>query len=258
MSKNNSSIHLSPSEEKALRYILKTGPTYAYHLSHGKTKKFNTEKTANIALNSLSRKGLLEKKGIEGERNRKDYYLTSKGMCAVLTFSTELDEFWVKIESIIEKWGSLLPILSKWHLFKKHGLEDYFKDILKRAALISITPELTVGSWNSQTQSYESIPEPAENFNYKLEMYLIEESISIGYSGDADFMMKWNRVLHEDADLRKKTKILLERNVRMREQYLTDWKERLSAVFPELERSDPDWDGIRAIELNLQRAHIIL
>jgi len=258
MSKNNSSIHLSPSEETALSYILKNGPTYAYHLGDKKTKVFNTEKTANTALNSLSRKGLLEKKGVEGERDRKDYYLTSKGICAVLTFSTELEGFWMRIESIIEKWGSLLPILSKWNLFKKHGLEDYFEDILKRAALILITPGLTVGSWNPQTQSHEPVPEPGGNFNYKLEMCLIEKSVSIGYSGDADFMMKWNRVLHEDADLRKKTRILLERNVRMREQYLADWKERLSAVFPELERSNPDWDGIRTIELKLQRAHTVV
>jgi DNA-binding MarR family transcriptional regulator len=245
MSKNNSSIHLSPSEKTALRCILENGPTYAYHLSHTTPKILETEKTANTALNSLSRKGLLEKKGTEGERDRKDYYLTLKGLCAILAFPTTSDEIWTRIESVIEKWGHLLPLLKKLYLFKKHDLEEHFKDsLIKTSRYFIETTEPTSKYFIGNTEPI---------YFGRFDIDLIERSM---HRADAVFMMKWNRVLHEDAELRQKTKWHLELEKRMKEQYLEEFTGRLSQVFPKLEQPNPDWDAIRLIELNLQRAHI--
>jgi DNA-binding PadR family transcriptional regulator len=231
------SVRLSPSEKEALLFILKKGPTYAYNLSHNKTRLFNTEKTANTALNSLSRKSLLEKKDAEKERNRKYYYLTLKGLCTAMICSTESDEVWQEIESIIDRWGHLLPLFKKFYLFKKYGLEDYFKESFIQEARLSV---LFQGLW---------LKNNADNILNDF----IKRSM---HRADADFMVKWNRVLHEDAELMQRTKWHLELEKRMKEQYLEELTERLSQVFPKLEQPNPDWDAIRLIELNLQQAHI--
>lgn len=233
------SIRLSPSEKTALLYILEKGPTYAYNLSHNKTRLFNTEKTANTALNGLSRKGLLEKKNTSKERGRKDYYLTLKGLCTALVYSAESDEIRQKIENIFDRWNHLLPLLKKFSLFKKHGLEDYFKETLNQETKIFVFYH---GRWLSNN---------ARN----IEDDFIERSM---HQADAGFMMKWNRVLQEDSELRQKTKCRLEMDMKMEEQRLSEYIERLSKVFPKLELLNPDWDEICKIELKLQKAHTIV
>jgi predicted transcriptional regulator len=230
------SVRLSPSEKQVLLYILKNGPTYAYHLSH-KGKVLNTEKTASEALNHLLNKDLLEKKAIGQERKRKDYYLTLKGLCAALLYSAESDDVWQKIESIIDKWGYLLPLFKKFSLFKVHGLEKYFKETLIHEARLFVLFHDPLFRGNANN---------VENNFIKRSMH----------RADADFMVKWDRVLYEDAGLRRRTKWLLEQHKQMMEAYLQEYTERLSQVFPKLETSNPDRAELRKIENSLSGAHM--
>jgi DNA-binding PadR family transcriptional regulator len=228
---------LSPSEELALLYILKNGPTYAYYLSHKKKKILGTEKTANTALNRLAHRGLLEKKKTDDKRKRKDYYLTLKGLCTAFSYFTGQNENWKKIENITDKWGHLLPLLNKFNLFKKYDLEDYFKKSLIQEASNYVIIQAT---------------RQKDDAEYILNSF-IQRSM---HRANADYMVKWNRVLHEDAELRQKTKWRLELDAKMTEQHLGELTRRLSQVFPKLEQQNPDWDAIRLVELNLQQANI--
>jgi predicted transcriptional regulator len=230
------SVRLSPSEKEVLLYILKNGQTYAYYLSH-KAKILNTEKTASEALNHLLTKDLLEKKDAGQERKRKEYYLTLKGLCTALLYSAESEDVWHKIEGIIDRWGYLLPLFKKFSLFKKHGLEKYFKETLIHEARLYV---LFHGRW-------------LRGNAINIENDFIERSM---HRADADFMMKWNRVLHEDAGLRRRAKWLLESHKKMTETHLQEYAERISRVFPKLETPNPDWDELRKIEDSLSGAHI--
>jgi DNA-binding PadR family transcriptional regulator len=234
---------LSPSEQKALRYIAENGPTYAYNLaralSHLKTKLFDTEKTANIALNSLAREELLEKKETGQNRTRKDYYLTLKGLCYALhyLYFSNSEKFYAEIENIINRWGHLLPLLKKYELFKKHNLEGYFKETLIGEATKVVAFQ---GLWLK------------DNADHILEDF-IERSMR---KSDAEFMMKWNHILFDDVELRQRTKWYLELEKEMKEQYLEELTERLSQVFPKLECPNPDWNELQLIEDKLAGAHI--
>lgn len=235
MNTRNMTRKLSPSEHKTLLHIIKSGPTYAYQLSHSK-ELVGTEKTANITLNRLARECLLEKREANQERGRKDYYLTLKGLCMAFAVS-EIDGIWVKIENIIERWWHLLPLLKKYNLFKKYDLDDYFKNtIVHEARKVA----LFEGEWLK------------DDADHILEDF-IEQSM---HKADADFMMKWNRVLFDDVELRQKTKWRLELEKEMKEQYLEELTERLSQVFPKLECPNPDWNELQLIEDKLAGAHI--
>lgn len=226
-------LRLSPSEKKALLHILIEGSNYAYYLSC-KNGIFNTEKTANTALNHLARQSLLEKRVVKKKRVRNYYHLTLKGLCTALVFFDDPNEIWVKIENITKRWGHLFPLLKKHHLFRSHGLEDYFQQ-----TLLNVVREYVLfhGHWH---------PNNATNMENSFIQKFIRQT-------EADFMMKWNHVLHEDSELRQKTKLFLEREKKKMEQDLEKFTDRLDLVFPRLGEAEPDWEKIKQLELKIMR-----
>lgn len=237
MSKPDVSNHLTPSEKEALFYIIENGPTYAYYLGDKKAKVFKTEKTANTSLNNLAKKGLLEKKETKDQRDKKNYYLTLKGVFRFFDNSDVSDKIWEKMDIIIAHWGHLLPLLKKFYLFKEHGLEEEMRSFLIRASNI-FANDIEMGLLRGSND---------------VTSYLIESSM---HRADADFMLKWNKVLCEDKELRDKTKSHLLWDSESLRCRLTEIETRLCEIFPELESSNPDWNKIHETELNLQRAHI--
>jgi hypothetical protein len=150
-------VHLSPSENTALLHILLNGPAYAYDLAYHPTDKieminglmvekkwvFNTEKTANTALNGLARRRLLEKKEVNGDlggnrgRKRKYYYLTLSGLFLGLSILDEEKEVKNKIDVIVRIWKNLLPALfGRWKQFEEAGLHDCVVSLLKHSIMV--------------------------------------------------------------------------------------------------------------------------
>lgn len=232
----NTLAELPDRKKKVLLFFAEKGEANSYKVSEDCKMQYSTTHSSVKALEKEGFVRLKSEKINEKGVTAKVYTLTLKGLCKAFTVS---DALWLKIDVIIDRWSGLLPVLTKFSVFKKHGLEAFFKKSLKTdSSLIAFSEQIHFASY--------------------LKQGLIDRATAIGTSGNADFMMKWNRVLHEDPELRQITKLHLELEKRMKEQYLEDITKRLSQVFPKLEQPNPDWDAIRAIELNLQRAHIIL
>ena len=226
--------HISPSEEKILIHIFEKGPTHAYHLWHNKKidnkKIVSTEKTAITALHSLAQKGLLEKKEvIVKARLRKQYTLTLKGLCTALCrFSFPACQI-IDFDKTATRWGYLLPILKTFPIFNRWKLEAFFEETL-----------LSALKWQAVEQGL-FVPENIEEISTLFFKYVMRQQ-------DADLMVKWNHILSEEVDLRSKAKEYFEMRKRVVEQELREYAERLDSVFPEFERSKPDWVKIRKIE----------
>jgi len=234
------SAHLTPSEVKALYYIIDHGPTYAYYLSNT-TEIIGTEKTANIALNNLARKGFLQKKAKGGGKTnirwRQMYFLTLKGLCRALVDSEKIRlQFRQQPDSFTKKWSGLLPFLNKYALFKKHGLERFFRE-----QIMDHARQFSSGKINP-------------NYTDALENRVIVDAEAQTWK--ADFLQKWDKVLFEDSDLRKKALHRVKQEVGISRAYVTDAEIRLSKIFPELERPDPDWEEINKVERGLDRKYI--
>jgi hypothetical protein len=174
-----------------------------------------------------------EKKNEKGV-TAKLYGLTIKGLCAAFAIS---DDLWLKTDDVTDKWSSLLPVLTKFSLFKKHGLEEVFKEHLRKCLYLF-------------GESPDSTPYIASDIEYTL----FDRAIAPGIN--AQLRMKWNNILHDDAAFRNYTKNKLAKEIRMREQYIEDMKKRLTTIYPELERQEPNWDELNKIELELEKAHI--
>ena len=148
-------------------------------------------------------------------------------------------------EAVLEKWKHSLPILDKFSLFKKHGLGEQFKEKVIRVAAFqyrTLLEKETAKTINVFPQYYRDI-----------EQYIIETS---SHLSDADSMVKWNRILYEDEELRQKTKFHLEMKRDFYKTYLSEINGRLEQVFPLLENAKPDWGKIREVEEKLSEAHI--
>lgn len=221
------STHLPPSEEKALRYIIEHVSTYAYEL--GEIKKIlGTEKTANIALNNLAHKRLLHKEPKWGEetkrRERQMYTLSLRGLCVALIELDLLDEDpeWLK-----ENWGHLLPLLNKLPLFGKNLF------------------------WACLSMAWEDARWLTVIFDDARVAVIIEEKFCKAMykvANDPDSMTKIDKILHADPEFRKRVKASL-REMRARGVVemikIGEW---INRVFPELEKSEPDWNKIKDAE----------
>jgi DNA-binding PadR family transcriptional regulator len=224
------SMHLPPSEEKALHYIIEHGSTYAYHLGHT-LKILETEKTANIALNNLARKGFLQKQSKKEARERKMYSLTLKGLCKALAFSELTDPVWLHLEKVIEKYSALFPLLTKYETFKKHGLEEYFKQSLRRA--VKSTPEIF---WDE----YSFLNEKAvlKFGDTPVEGKFIENLlIDVSYRNEKyrelfgitdDLLPRLVQVLRVDADLKSIAEFIVRDRIQELEEELKEEKVKLS------------------------------
>jgi len=221
------STHLLPSEEKVLHYIIEHGSTYAYEL--GTTKKIlGTEKTANIALNNLARRRLLHKKAKWGAetngRERQMYTLSLRGLCVALIELDLLDEDpkWLK-----EKYGHLLPIINKLPLFGKNLF------------------------WTCLSMAWEEARPMTVIFDDARVAVIIEEKFCKAMymvANDPDSMTKIDKILHADPEFRKRAKDCL-REMRARGVVkmikIGEW---INRVFPELEKSEPNWNKIKDTE----------
>jgi len=221
------SKHLLPSEEKALHYIIEHGSTYAYEL--GTTKKIlGTEKTANIALNNLARRRLLHKKAKRGEetnrRERQMYTLSLRGLCVALIELDLLDEDpkWLK-----EKYGHLLPIINKLPLFGKNLF------------------------WTCLSMAWEEARPMTVIFDDARVAVIIEEKFCKAMyrvANDPDSMTKIDKILHADPEFRKRAKDCLHEMRARGVVKMIKIGEWINRVFPELEKSEPDWNKIKDIE----------
>jgi len=222
------SKHLPPSEEKALDYIIEHGPTYAYHLSHTTPKIIRTEKTANIALNNLARKRLLHKKAKWGEetnrRERQMYTLSLRGLCVALIELDLLDKDpdWIK-----KNWGHLLPLLNKLPLFDKNLF------------------------WACLSSAWEDVRWLTVIFDDAFTAIIIEEKFCKAMyrvANDPDSMTKIDKILHADPEFRKRAKDCLHEMRARGVVKMIKIGEWINRVFPELEKSEPDWNKIKDIE----------
>jgi len=221
------SKHLLPSEEKALHYIIEHGSTYAYEL--GTTKKIlGTEKTANIALNNLARRRLLHKKAKRGEetnrRERQMYTLSLRGLCVALIELDLLDKDpdWIK-----KNWGHLLPLLNKLPLFDKNLF------------------------WACLSSAWEDVRWLTVIFDDAFTAIIIEEKFCKAMyrvANDPDSMTKIDKILHADPEFRKRAKDCLHEMRARGVVKMIKIGEWINRVFPELEKSEPDWNKIKDIE----------
>ena len=267
MNKNHDeSTHLSPSEKKALYYILENGPTYAYYLSHATPKILETEKTANIALNSLSRKGLLKKRAGNGVREKKIYSLTLKGLCKALADSASTDKIWENFENVIANNGSLIPVLAKFEVFKKHNLHEDFKQRLRKAAIDTVNQRYMLGITGATGDPYWGLSHLMGVFisdllafiNFKIDLKIKYTHAAFGAGEkrqhEDDLRLSWAQVLREDDYLRQLAKDYTEQRLNELDTELEIQKARIS-ILQSLESDEPDWEAIRSGESGCEKAN---
>jgi len=174
---------------------------------------------------------------LKGGKEKKIYSATLKGLCKALVDSEKIRlQFLQQPDSFIKKWSDLFPFLNKYALFKKHGLERFFRE-----QIMDHARQFSSGKINP-------------NYTDALENRVIVDAEAQTWK--ADFLQKWDKVLFEDSDLRKKALHRVKQKVGMSRAYVTDAEIRLSKIFPELERPDPDWEEINKVERGLDRKYI--
>ena len=179
---------------------------------------------------------------------RKVWTLTLKGLCQYTANLLHSQE--VLNETVIERWGTLLPFLNKFGLFKKYGLGQPFREEITH--LLAIYLDLISEEEKSKYLSFFS-----PYFHGTAEQIIgFDEQIILRLSSmmDVDSSLKWDRVLNEDKELRRKTKSFLEEQRTYLKFQLSEIEGKLQQVLPLLEKPNPDWDGVCEIENRLRRA----
>jgi DNA-binding MarR family transcriptional regulator len=201
-------------------------------------------------LQSLEQKRLIKSRHERSAKQgpgRQVWTLTLKGLClycANLLHSKE-----VLNDTAIENWGTLLPFLNKFALFKKHGLGKPFREEITR--LLAIYLDLISEEEKSKYLSFFS-----PYFRGTEEKLIgFDEQIVLRFSSTVDIesSLKWNHVLNEDEELRHKTKSFLEEQRTYLKFQLSEIEGKLEKVLPLLEKPNPDWVGIAQIEHRLRR-----
>jgi molybdenum-dependent DNA-binding transcriptional regulator ModE len=204
-------------------------------------------------LQLLARNRLIQSRLVPSEKQgpgRKVWTLTLKGLCQYCANILQSQE--VLSETVIEKWGTLLPFLNKFGLFKKHELGQPFREEITRALAIYL-------DLISEDEKYKYLHFFTPYFRGTIEKLIgFDEQVVLRFSSTADIdsSLKWNRVLNEDEELRRKTKSFLEEQRTYLKFQLSEIEGKLEQVLPLLEKPNPDWDGIIEIEHRLRKAPI--
>jgi DNA-binding PadR family transcriptional regulator len=178
---------------------------------------------------------------------RNVWTLTLKGLCQYC--ANLLHSKKVLNENVIENWGTLLPFLNKFAIFKKHGLGQPFREEITN--LLAIYLDLISEEEKLNYLSYFS-----PYFRGTAEKIIgFDEQIVLRFSStlDIESSLKWDRVLNEDEELRRKTKSFLEEQRTYLKFQLSEIEGKLEQVLPVLENPNPDWGGIAEIEHRLRR-----
>jgi len=202
-------------------------------------------------LQSLEKNKLIKSRhepSVKQGPGRNVWTLTLKGLCQYC--SNLIHSKQVLDENVIENWGTLLPFLTKFALFKKHGLGQPFREEITN--LLAIYLDLI-----SEEEKLKYLSFFSPYFRGTTEKLIgFDEQIVLRFSStmDIDSSLKWNRVLNEDEGLRRETKSFLEEQRTYLKFQLSEIDGKLDKVLPLLEKPSPDWDGITEIEHRLRRA----
>ena len=201
-------------------------------------------------LQSLEKNKLIKSRhepSVKQGPGRNVWTLTLKGLCQYC--ANLLHSKQVLDENVIENWGTLLPFLNKFALFKKHGLGQPFREEITN--LLAIYLDII-----SEEEKLKYLSFFSPYFRGTAEKLIgFDEQIVLRFSStvDIDSSLKWDRVLNEDEELRRKTKSFLEEQRTYLKFQLSEIEGKLEQVLPMLEKPNPDWGGIAEIEHKLRR-----
>jgi len=209
MSRLSENLHITKTEKTILQVIAKEGERTYYELWK-KDKVAASNKTVQIALKKLQRKGFIRpQKKTEGKREKKPYVLTFQGLFATLFQPESLKD----ADQIAKQQGKLVPLIfGKWQHFKSSGVDD--------ASLRNALDWLCYMAWHNR---YETANWVMRDFS----MYVFNRT-------KPKERVRWLRAIHADPDL---SKWALEE-----ERRFHIYADTLKYTFRLIREPKPDWD----------------
>ena len=195
----------------------------------------------------------------KGGKDKKIYSLTLTGLCKTLADSTSTDSIWENFENVIANNGSLIPVLAKFEVFKKHNLHEDFKQRLRKAAKDTVNQRYKLGIAEATGDPYWGlshlmgvfISDLLKFINFKLDLktktyHVCSLVFGAGEKGqrEDDLRLSWAQVLREDDDLRQLAKYYTDQRLTELNIELEIQKARLR-ILQSLESDKPDWEAIR-------------
>jgi DNA-binding PadR family transcriptional regulator len=204
-------------------------------------------------LQSLEKNRLIEsrlERSAKQGPGRKVWTLTLKGLCQYCANLLQSQE--IMDGTVVEKWGTLLPFLNKFGLFKKHGLGQPFRKEITRSLAVYL-------DLISVDEKYKYLSFFSPYFRGTTEKLIgFDEQIILHFSStiDVNSSLEWDRVLNEDEELRRKTKSFLKEQRTYLKFQLAEIEGKLEQVLPLLEKPNPNWERINGIEVKLRQTPI--
>ncbi len=233
---------LRNSEATVLAYIVEHGPVHGYLIQ----KLSNLSgKTTYVALKDLVENGLLVKVAAE-KRNRpgqqiQRYRLTLRGLCVGLEFS---DILWKKIDTIVEKWKNLLPLIfERWERFNAAGLAEEVKKALESSLEVCAMDWKFGHKWDDESGR-----------GFAEDRFL---NNVVNEAQPPAVRMKWNRVVGSDKELRQRQQRYQDLQFEIY-QALTDHQRKKQEITKMLQKTNPDWKEIEKLEAEAERPKIVM